>query len=172
MSKGIGGHSLPNQGMSDIWLTPRFILDALGEFDLDPCASPDPLIWKTAKNHYTEKGLDQEWFGRIWCNPPYGKKTGIWLNKLASHGNGIALVFARTETKMFFDSVWNKADAILFLEGRLFFHYPDGDKAKSNSGGPSCLIAYGKNNVDCLKACILKGQLVTWEKESKAHQLF
>lgn len=26
---------------SDIWLTPPHILDALGPFDLDPCA-PDP----------------------------------------------------------------------------------------------------------------------------------
>ncbi len=40
-------------------------------------------------------------------NPPYGEQTERWLAKLAKHGNGIALVYARTETKMFFDSVWN-----------------------------------------------------------------
>mgnify|MGYP001616450467 CR=1 FL=1 len=36
-----------------------------------------------------------------------------------------------------------KASAILFLKGRLSFCSPDGTPAKHNSGGPSCLVAYG-----------------------------
>ena len=164
--KGIGGHTLTGQGATDIWLTPRHVLNALGEFDLDPCAAPDPTIWTTAKCHYTENGLTQKWFGRVWCNPPYGKQTGTWLNRLADHGTGVALIFARTETEMFFESVWNRADAILFLEGRLFFHYPNGARGKSNSGGPSCLIAYGKSDVEVLRTCTLKGQFVTWDRKT------
>lgn len=39
---GIGSHTLPNNGESDIWLTPPEIVGALGHFDLDPCAAPDP----------------------------------------------------------------------------------------------------------------------------------
>lgn len=38
MQKGIGSHTLPNQGSKDEWLTPPGIIKSLGEFDLDPCA--------------------------------------------------------------------------------------------------------------------------------------
>lgn len=157
---GIGSHQSARME-KDEWLTPRFILNALGEFDLDPCA---PIVrpWDTAKNHYTidDNGLLQPWIGRVWCNPPYGKHTGIWLEKLANHGNGIALIFARTETNMFFNEVWEKADSILFLFGQLFFHHVDGTKARSNSGAPSCLVAYGSNNTDALVNSKIPGKLI------------
>lgn len=159
--KGIWGISNPYRGLSDDWITPKFILDALGEFDLDPCAC-DPQPWPTAKKNFTFKddGLSQFWFGRVWMNPPYGPLTRHWLQKLAEHGNGIALVFARTETKMFFKWVWPRAKALLFLEGRLYFCYPDGKTAAANAGGPSVLIAYGQENVAALETCGLKGALV------------
>jgi hypothetical protein len=130
----------------ETWLTPPHILRALGPFDLDPCAALQQP-WRTAHRQFTilENGLNQEWSGRVWCNPPYGQKTGQWLAKLADHGDGIALIFARTETAMFFDHVWNRASALLFIEGRLHFHHIDGTKAKANAGAPSVLIAYGES---------------------------
>jgi hypothetical protein len=145
----------------DEWLTPPEIIKALGSFDLDPCA-PINRPWATAANHYTiaDMGLTKPWFGRIWCNPPYGSQTGIWLQKLADHGNGIALIFARTETEMFFTQVWRRATAILFIEGRLYFYHVDGTKAASNSGAPSVLIAYGKENVEILRTSGIKGAYV------------
>jgi len=160
MRKGIGSHQSAKM-KNDEWLTPPYILEALGQFDLDPCA---PIVspFNTANNNFTIEtdGLTQNWFGRIWCNPPYGLEATKWLQKLTEHGNGIALIFARTETKMFFDHVWNKADALLFIEGRLFFHHVTGEKAKSNSGAPSVLVAYGKNNVASLKHCGIRGKLI------------
>lgn len=145
--------------ITDTWLTPPELIKALGEFDLDPC-TPIEMPWDTAKHRYTpnEDGLKQPWYGRVWLNPPYGKEAGKWLNKLAAHGNGIALIFARTETEMFFNNVWDKAHGILFIKGRLFFHYPDGTKAIANSGAPSVLIAYGSNNVECLEKLPVPGQ--------------
>jgi len=130
---------------SDVWLTPPWIVEALGPFDLDPC-SPIGRPWDTAGKHYTaeDDGLSFEWEGRVWMNPPYGKQAATWLERLAKHGDGIALVFARTETRMFFDWVWPYASALLFIEGRLHFHHPDGTRAKANSGAPSVLIAYGE----------------------------
>lgn len=47
---GIGSHQSAKM-KNDEWLTPRFILDALGEFDLDPC-SPINRPWDPAKKHY------------------------------------------------------------------------------------------------------------------------
>jgi hypothetical protein len=144
-----------------VWLTPPHILAALGEFDLDPCASLD-RPWDTARNHFTveDNGLVQDWFGRVWMNPPYGPGMDKWLNRLANHPEGgIALVFARTETRAFFDAVWGKADAMLFLKGRLKFHFPDG-RVGDTAQSPSVLIAYGAMEKAALRNCGLAGQYV------------
>lgn len=146
---------------SDVWLTPPEIVAALGPFDLDPC-SPIYRPWDTAAKHYTvlDDGLARGWEGFVWLNPPYGKRTGIWLERLAKHGNGIALVFARTETRMFFDHVWPHATGLLFIESRLHFHRPDGSRAPANAGAPSVLIAYGTDAAQRLKASGLSGAFV------------
>jgi len=135
---------------NDEWLTPPEILHPLGPFDLDPCA-PEERPWDTATKHYFESGLEGPWDGRVWLNPPFGREAIKWLRKLVQHGNGIALLPARTETRMFYETVWNVADAVCFLKGRPHFHYVDGTRAKANSGAPICLIAYGQRNVDALR---------------------
>lgn len=141
------------------WLTPRNIIESLGEFDLDPCTSLQ-RPWDTAKHHYTveDDGLMQPWFGRVWCNPPYGKFATPFMEKMAEHNNGIALLFARTETKMFQNLVFPYAKAILFLGWRLKFHKPDGSLA-AHSQSPSVLIAYGEQEVAVLESCGLKGKV-------------
>lgn len=145
----------------DEWLTPPEIIRSLGEFDLDPC-SPIERPWPTAKKHYTinDMGLMKNWEGRVWMNPPYGNETGHWLGKLRLHGNGIALVFARTDTSYFHEYVFKVADALLFLSGRLCFYHVDGTKASANAGAPSVLIAYGKENAEALRASNLRGMFV------------
>jgi len=136
---------------SDIWLTPPYILEALGKFDLDPCASTD-RPWDTAKHHYTKEddGLKHDWAGRIFLNPPYGKELKIWLERLAKHGNGIALVPARTDTKWFHSLVWQSADGVFFKKGRIKFFRENGELGKQPSF-PPCLIAYGQSNADILR---------------------
>lgn len=157
---GMGGHQSANM-QKDEWLTPPNIIAGLGGFDLDPC-SPINRPWDTAKTHYSihDDGLSKEWNGRVWMNPPYGQEAAKWLDKLSKHGNGIALIFARTETKMFFEHVWNKADALLFFEGRLYFHHVNGDRARANAGAPSVLIAYGNENVKSLEKVSDWGKLI------------
>ena len=52
------------------------------------------------------------------------------MEKMANHpGGGIALVFARTETKWFQRFVLNHPNisAVVFREGRLKFHRANGD---------------------------------------------
>jgi len=160
---GIGGHQRGHHGETNVWLTPPHILHALGPFDLDPCAAPEPRPWPTAARHYVEadNGLALPWPGRVWCNPPYGEHTGLWLERLANHGDGIALIFARTETQMFFAQVWERADAVFFFDGRLTFHHQDGRRAAANGGAPSCLVAYGLRNVSALRSCGLPGFFVS-----------
>jgi hypothetical protein len=154
---------------NDEWLTPPEIRGALGRFDLDPC-SPELAVrpWSTAAHHYTKSmnGLSMSWHGRVWLNPPFGREAVKWMAKMAAHGNGIALLAARTETAMFFDYVWGKASAILFLKGRPHFHYVTGERAKANSGAPICLIAYGSANADCLASCGIPGAFVRLRQPS------
>ncbi len=143
-------------------LPPPNIIEALGEFDLDPC-SPINRPWPTAKKHFTieDMSLMQNWEGRVWCNPPYGDQTGIWLDKLFQHGNGIALVFARTETQYFQKYVFEVADALFFFKGRLRFYHVTGEQSNQNAGAPSVLIAYGKENAEALKNSGLEGKFVS-----------
>lgn len=60
---------------------------------------------------------------------------------------------------MFFNYVWEVADAILFIQGRLHFHTPDGKRGKTNSGGPSVLIAYGPEAVGRLVVANATGKI-------------
>jgi len=150
----------------DEWLTPPEILAALGEFDLDPC-SPVNRPWPTAAQHYTvlDDGLAKPWAGRVWCNPPFGREAVHWLARMRDHGNGIALIPARTETAMFYETVWGYAAGVLFLRKRPHFHVsrdtsfihqgrqifvPRGCPAPFNSGAPIALVAYGRENLDAL----------------------
>lgn len=156
----MGGHQSA-AALKDEWLTPPSIIEALGPFDLDPCA-PVSRPWDMARRHFTvaDNGLSRAWDGRVWCNPPYGLEAAKWLSRCVDHGDAVALIFARTETRMFFDYVWRAADALLFIEGRLHFHHVDGRRAAANSGAPSVLVAYGKRNADTLRACGISGAFV------------
>ena len=142
------------------WLTPPEIIAALGNFDLDPCAS-QYQPWKTAATQFTieDDGLSRTWEGRVWCNPPYGPHAEKFLKRMAEHGNGIALIFARTETKAFQTWCWQAADAMLFLAGRLRFRLPGGALGGA-AGAPSVLVAYGANNTESLKRCGIAGHVV------------
>lgn len=128
----------------DEWLTPKWLIHELGHFDLDPC-SPINRPWDTADKHYNinDDGYNQPWNGFVFCNPPYGSETWKWLEKLSNHkGGGIALIFSRTDTIGFQKHVFQKADSLLFIKGRLKFCFVDGTE-----GGPagcgSVLVAYG-----------------------------
>ena len=148
----VGKHEKPFQGKTNTWITPKYIIESLGEFDLDPCSAINQP-WPMAKKSYTEKddGLSKDWFGKVFCNPPYGPHVGKWLSKLADHGDGIALIFARTETKQFVENVWKRASGIFFIHGRLRFFDENGNQGVGNAGAPSCFVSYGNRCKDLLR---------------------
>lgn len=158
----MGSHQSARQ-ITDTWLTPPEIIAKLGVFDLDPCC-PSVMPWRTANTMISlpKDGLSEQWTGRVWLNPPWGNASLKWIERLAEHGNGIALLPARTETRAFFEFVWNKATAVLFVRGRPCFHYPDGSKAKANCGVPIVLVAYGKFNAEVLSGCDLGAFVGAW----------
>lgn len=148
----MGGHQSATM-ISDTWLTPPSLLAALGPFDLDP-ACPENMPWRTAARMLTKNddGLAAPWAGRVWLNPPYSREAVRWLRRLSDHGDGVALIFARTETAWFFETVWRSPSVagVLFLEGRLHFHHLSGERASASAGAPSALIAYGRRNAAAL----------------------
>lgn len=157
-----GMHGVHFEGSTrDEWLTPPSLLAKLGTFDLDPC-SPVNRPWNTAKRHFTivENGLTRGWHGRVWLNPPYGKETSRWLGRMAMHGDGIALIFARTETEAWTRYVWGAADAVLFLNQRINFFNVDGTESTFNAGAPSALVAYGPGNLMVLAGSGIPGAFV------------
>lgn len=127
------------------WYTPPHVFEALGlTFDLDPCspmAGPVPHV--PAAAHYTraDDGLACPWFGRVWCNPPYGDQVGRFVGRLAEHGDGVALVASRTDTR-WFHSVAPRAALVCFVKGRLDL-LPGPGSSSSRPAYPSVLLAFG-----------------------------
>lgn len=129
---------------SDEYVTPRWILDAVSPFDLDPCAAPR-MPWRTAARMILppDDGLLAEWSGIVWLNPPYSK-TGRWADRLSEHGLGVALVPASVETAWFDQFVWTWASGVLFPRGGINFCTIDGEATRRNMGRGSALVAYGE----------------------------
>jgi DNA N-6-adenine-methyltransferase Dam len=142
MSKGFTHESTYNESVE--WYTPPEIFKALGvKFDLDPCSPPGGLEWVPAKKIISlpDNGLELPWEGLVWMNPPYGANTGKWMKKFIEHGNGIALVFSRTDTNWFHEYAV-KADALCFIRHRIRFLRPDGEIGGTPGAG-SLLVGCG-----------------------------
>lgn len=127
---------------TDDWAAPQDFFDRVaarfGPFDLDVCASP-----KNAKapRFYTkgEDGLRQEWVGRCWMNPPYGREIGHWMRKAyeaaQSGATVVCLVPARTDTAWWHD--YAARGCVEFIRGRLKF----GD-SKTSAPFPNALVIF------------------------------
>ena len=128
------------------WATPQWLFDSLDlefHFTLDAAASPHNA---KCKHYFTEEtdGLQQDWSGVVWVNPPYGREVGKWVSK-AYHESlkgvtVVMLVFARTDTRWFHDYAYHKAE-IRFLKGRLKF-----GGSKNSAPWPSMLLIWGLQN--------------------------
>lgn len=111
---------------TDLWETPQEFFDKLNEefhFQTDVCAIPQNA---KCERFFTpaQNGLVQQWSGCCWCNPPYGREIGKWVQKAHDEAqNGtttVMLLPARTDTKWFHNFIYGQAD-IRFIKGRLKF---------------------------------------------------
>lgn len=136
-----------NQGLftsnTDLWATPQDFFDKLNKefnFELDVCANDEN---HKCDKYFTEEtnGLDQEWAGVCWVNPPYGRVIGDWVKKAyESSLNGatvVCLVPARTDTKWWHE--YCMKGEIRLVKGRLKF----GD-SKNSAPFPSAVVVFGK----------------------------
>lgn len=81
--------------------TPEWVYRPLGPFDLDPCAGNETNIADVNyRISHGENGLQKNWFGLVWCNPPFSEKE-LWATKMIEHGNGILLLPERGSAPWF-----------------------------------------------------------------------
>lgn len=128
---------------TDEWATPQKLFDPLDaefHFTLDPCSTDQNA---KCEKHYTkvQDGLAQDWTGEtVWCNPPYGRDVGKWIRKCYEHfmggGTAVMLLPARTDTKVFHEYIYGKAE-IRFIRGRVRF-----GNSKYNAPFPSMIVIY------------------------------
>lgn len=133
------------------------VSDAVGGFDLDPCASETSDL--ATENIRLSGGLARPWYGKVFLNPPYSE-VAEWMAYAryeAEHGHTdliVGLVFARTGTQWFHRHAAN-ADALCFIEGRLSFG------AQENSApAPSLVPIWGNYPEQLEKALRRKGLFI------------
>ena len=139
------------------WETPPHIFDALDDeftFELDAAACPrttkcsfwfdktdDALVqdW-TSPTSYGQTCIDNPmWLGcpwvTVWCNPPYGRDVGKWVEKAFRESQKgltvVMLLMASTDTAWWHDYV-SKAAQVRLIRGRLAF-----TRAKDGHSGPA-----------------------------------
>lgn len=140
-----GAHVSQNS-VDDEWYTPeQYIVAArqvLGRIDLDPASNEEANAVVKAKRFFTEKddGLQQEWRGRVWMNPPYASELiGLFCERLGvsfqagTVKEAIALVNNATETA-WFQALSEHASALCFPKGRVKFWHPRKESATPLQG--------------------------------------
>lgn len=108
---------------NDEFYTPESVFTAMGiTFDLDVAAPCDGVSWIPTQNHYCrcDDGLNQEWQGRVWMNPPFSQSK-VWVNKFREHGKGVALLPA--SKARWFQEIWASASHMVLLPYDLKFVY-------------------------------------------------
>ena len=143
------GRMNPDYRPNDEVYTPKEVFDALGLlFDLDVCGPKGGLEWIPAKRTFCqeEDGLAQEWYGRVWMNPPYSAPK-LWVDKWLEHKNGVMIApFSKSH---WFMKLWESEAVILNNPVRFRFNKPDGSKYAI--AFPTAIWAIGESNITALK---------------------
>jgi len=142
--------------MNDEWFTPQYIIDALGPFDLDPCAPSHESRIAPVTFTKADDGLTQQWFGMVWCNPPYSDPLPFVL-KMWLHNAGFLLVRASMETA-WMDWALMSTTCVLFPSGRIKFISKDGS-ASQVANHTNVILAFGKEAAKRLKSAVALNKL-------------
>jgi hypothetical protein len=160
MSGMFGAGRTQSRHKSVEWYTPAWVFEMLDiKFDVDPCSPHDIESVVPALTKFTvfDDGLKQEWRGRVWLNPPYGRSTPFWMNRFIAHANGIALVFSRTDA-LWCQEALRTADACLFLAGRIqFVPGKENQHKRSRVGAGTVMFAYGELCANALERMADRG---------------
>jgi site-specific DNA-methyltransferase (adenine-specific) len=109
------------------WGTPRSLYEAAvecwGAFLLDAAASKENALCSDFCDAERD-GLVTPWRSTTWCNPPYGRMVGAWVDKATDEAGGgvrsVLLLPARTDTRWWHRAM-EEAYEIVLLRGRVRF---------------------------------------------------
>lgn len=139
---------------NDTLQTPEWVYNSLGKIDLDPCAGIDTRI---GTNNFAlergENGLDLDWNGFVYCNPPFSQKE-IWAEKMVKHGNGI-LILPERGSAPWFGPLAKSAGTYWVMGKKINFV---GGPSSNNLG--SVLFLFGEEAVKRVLDSGLMGHLV------------
>ena len=139
------------------WYTPQIFVDAvrrvLGDIDLDPASSETANETIQAAKIYTaeDSGLNREWRGRIFLNPPYTR--GLiekFVDKFCAEFDGknvteaILLIDAATDTA-YFRRLVERCNGICFSRGRINFCRGDGLTTRGHHVRGQAFLYYGSD---------------------------
>lgn len=124
-----------NNSGNNEWYTPEPIIElarsAMGGITLDPASSEVANQTVQAESYFTveDNGLEKEWFGNVWLNPPYsaeliGKFSEKLIAERENYEQAIVLVNNATETE-WFNKVVSIASAVCFPKGRIRYYSPE-----------------------------------------------
>ncbi len=140
-----------NNSKDDEWYTPPQYIESarsvMGSIDLDPASNDFANETIKAGTYYTEtdNGLEKEWFGNVWLNPPYSASlVQLFADKVANSDfeQAIVLVNNATETA-WFRKLIEKASAIIFTTGRIKYRKRDGEHGSPLQG--QAFLYFGEN---------------------------
>jgi phage N-6-adenine-methyltransferase len=135
----------------DVWQTPPWLYEGIaknldGGIDLDPCAGEDTDIattnWCIKRG---EDGLDREWFGTVFVNPPFSVKEQ-WIAKIEDEMVNTDCIFLVTPDSTDVQSWWHgeiipHASWVWFSEGRIGYVDPaDGEQKKDATFGTAISV--------------------------------
>ena len=179
----VKSRNTPKSKENDFW-TPRDVFDSLNErfgpFTLDAAASKENALLPEYFD-IEANSLEQEWKGKVWCNPPYNKqgKTSIkdWVHKAYDSVNsGLAqvvllLIPIYTICNYYWhEKVFPYASHLVFFRGRLDFggpHRREGGASRHGSVGIVFQNAWKGTGMQVLTMST-KGEWLTkeiWDRE-------
>jgi len=151
-----------NNSPTKHWNTPPKIVSAVkkffGRIDLDPCSNEHSVVGARV-SFGPPHGLTQDWFGRVFCNPPYGRnpedKTSLlnWVNKAAEtflrrksfsglDNEVIMLIPVATNTRHFY-KIFDSAQSVCFLKDSRLKFWMEGREDKKGAPMACCLVYWG-----------------------------
>ncbi len=143
-----------NAKSNNVWYTPKKYIhsarNVLKTIDLDPASNEEANKQVGATVYFDEStdGLSQEWSGRIWLNPPYGRMAADFVSKLVDEykiGNvsqAILLINSNTTDTIWFKPLWDHT--LCFTDHRINFLSPNNTDASGSTHG-SLFIYFGND---------------------------
>lgn len=142
--------------VSDEWYTPVEFVEAvhevMGGIDLDPASCPPANKVVRADAIYTRdvNGLNFEWHGRVYLNPPYGTEGPLFVAHLMDEvaagrtTEAIVCLNANSQESRWFQPLWDHT--LCFVRGRVHFYNSFTDEKPPAPNKGTVFVYLGPND--------------------------